>query len=126
MATPDEVKAVGEQQVGVSDFVARLADRIGAGVRASAIFGEPVERDGITVIPVARASWGFGGGIGGETDREDGGGGGGGGFVSPLGYIEVRESGAVFRPIRDPRLVAIVLGTALGVAGLVAVAVSRR
>ena len=65
--------------------------------------GQPVERSGVTVIPVAKATWGFGGGSGGEAGKE-GAGGGGGGFVAPLGYIEVRESGAKFKRIRDPRL----------------------
>ena len=86
---------------------------------ASAVFGQPVERSGITVIPVAKATWGFGGGSGGE-DGKEGTGGGGGGFVAPLGYIEVRESGATFKRIRDPRLISAVLVAAIGVAGLAA------
>ena len=48
-------------------FTERLAETIGAAARASAVFGEPVEGQGVTVIPVARAKWGFGGGSGGTT-----------------------------------------------------------
>lgn len=44
----------------------RLAGKIGSSARATAVFGEAVERDGITVIPVAKARWGFGGGDGGQ------------------------------------------------------------
>ncbi len=40
----------------------RLAERLGATAAASAVFGTPVERNGVTVIPVARVRWGFGGG----------------------------------------------------------------
>ena len=39
----------------------RLAESLGANAAASAVFGTPVERDGVTVIPVARVRWGFGG-----------------------------------------------------------------
>ena len=36
-------------------FVASLAEKLGATARAATIFGDPVERDGVTVIPVAKA-----------------------------------------------------------------------
>jgi uncharacterized spore protein YtfJ len=48
----------------IDGFVVRMADRIGAKVNVKTVFGEPVERDGITVIPVAKVRWGFGGGAG--------------------------------------------------------------
>ena len=44
----------------------RLAEKIGSSARATAVFGEAVERDGVIVIPVAKARWGFGGGDGGQ------------------------------------------------------------
>jgi len=94
-----------EAQVASGDFIQRLAERIGLVAQASAVFGDPVERDGLTVIPVAKATWGVGGGSG-EKSGEQGLGGGGGGSISPLGYIEVRDTGAEFKPIRAPRLFA--------------------
>jgi uncharacterized spore protein YtfJ len=119
----DDVKAELQARIEAGDLVERLAERVGASVHASAVFGEPVERGGVTVIPVAKASWGFGGGSGSEAGKE-GAGGGGGGIVSPLGYIEVRESGAEFKRIRDRRPVAV--AGAIGVAALVGLAVGRR
>jgi uncharacterized spore protein YtfJ len=96
-------------QGGVAGFLDRLANRVGLHARASAVFGEPVERGELTVIPVAKVRAGFGGGTGsmpatgGEGDTLGEGGGGGGGFIaSPLGFIEMRESGATFRRIEDP------------------------
>ena len=88
-------------------FLDRLADRLGVSARASAVFGEPVERGELTVIPVAKVRAGFGGGTGtmpaGEGAREGEGRGGGGGFIaSPLGFIEIGSSGATFRRIQDP------------------------
>jgi uncharacterized spore protein YtfJ len=90
-------------------FLDRLANGVGLHARANAVFGEAVERGELTVIPVAKVRAGFGGGTGsmpaagGEGDTLGEGGGGGGGFIaSPLGFIEVRESGATFRRIEDP------------------------
>jgi len=42
----------------------RLGQAVGQGATVSTVFGEAVERDGITVIPVAKARFGFGGGGG--------------------------------------------------------------
>jgi uncharacterized spore protein YtfJ len=121
----DDVKASVQAQVVKGEFIARLAERIGARAQASAVFGEPVERPGLTVIPVAKATWGVGGGSG-EKAGDQGLGGGGGISVAPLGYIEVRDSGAEFKPIRDPRLTAGIGAAALGLAALVAREIVRR
>ena len=66
------------EKTGSADtFIGTMAEKLGAVARAATVFGEPVERDGITVVPVAKARWGFGGGEGHRKD-EDGAGGGGG------------------------------------------------
>lgn len=84
-------------------FIESLARRVGLHAGAQAVFGEPVERGELTVIPVAKVRWGFGGGTGqGPAGGGTGEGGGGGVAASPLGFIEVRPGGAVFRRIEDP------------------------
>lgn len=87
-------------------FLEGLAERIGTHATVKAVFGEPIERGDLTVIPVARVRWGFGGGQGegGESDGPTGSGlGGGGGAASdPVGYVEIGPAGAVFRPIVPP------------------------
>jgi len=103
----------------------RLAERLGANAAASAVFGTPVERDGVTVIPVARVRWGFGGGGGGggrKAKAQDGWGGGGGVQAAPLGFIEVRDGGAQYRRVHDPlRLVIAALLLPLSFAAAAAV-----
>jgi uncharacterized spore protein YtfJ len=106
------------------DLAARLAKRIGGSVRASAVFGKPVERGGVTVIPVARARWAFGGGSGGDGTQV-GGGGGGAGTVRPVGYIEVRKTGAVYKPIRDWPRVGVTVAASAVAAGLIATRLLR-
>lgn len=102
----------------IDGFVERMAERIGGKASVRAVFGDPIERDGITVIPVAKVRWGFGGGAGrgpiamgpgieGQPEvsmsdaRESGAGSGGGGGVTadPIGYLEIGPDGASFRPI---------------------------
>jgi uncharacterized spore protein YtfJ len=79
----------------------------------------------VTVIPVARATWGFGGGTGTRPEAEgEGEGGGGGGSTSPVGFIELRDGRASFRPIVDPR--PFVLAAAAGLAAGVFAAARRR
>jgi uncharacterized spore protein YtfJ len=83
----------------------QLADRVAHLVSARRITGDPVERGEVTVIPVARSVFGFGGGSGPEADaRGYPGAGGGGGVVLPVGYIEIRDGKTRFRPIFDPIL----------------------
>ncbi|WP_299824790.1 GerW family sporulation protein [uncultured Pontibacter sp.] len=98
----DQEKENGE--AGASTFVERLAQKFGAAAKASHIYGEPVERDGITVIPVAKAVYGFGGGAGKKTE-EEGAGGGGGMVLTPVGYIEIQQGNSKFRSIRDPQTI---------------------
>jgi uncharacterized spore protein YtfJ len=110
------------------NMLERLANRIGGNVRVKTIFGDPVEKDGVTVIPVARARWGFGGGSNsdGNTRENQTGegtsrGGGGRVTVSPAGYVEVRDGRARFHPIYDPANVAQIIVAS----GIVAVLVIR-
>jgi uncharacterized spore protein YtfJ len=90
----------------VDELLERIGQTVGQKAQVSAVFGEPVERDNVTVIPVARTRFGFGGG-GGSGSREgnegSGGGGGGGAAISPMGYIELRNGSAEFKRISTPR-----------------------
>jgi uncharacterized spore protein YtfJ len=69
------------------------------------VFGAPVERGGVTVIPVARIRWGVGGGGGRsgssaiDGERDSGEGAGGGVVADPAGYVEIGPGGAVYQPI---------------------------
>jgi uncharacterized spore protein YtfJ len=94
----------------------RLAENIQVHANAKQVYGEPIERDGATIIPVARVQWGFGGGGIGQGVLERGGG-GGGVRAMPAGFIEIRNGSAEFRPYRSSSDVAVLVGAA--VAGLV-------
>jgi uncharacterized spore protein YtfJ len=74
------------------------------------VFGEPYERDGVTVIPVAHVRGGGGGGddgSGGE-DRNPAGGGGFGLNARPVGAYVIRDGNVRFEPATD--LTRIIVG----------------
>jgi uncharacterized spore protein YtfJ len=108
-----------EKPNSAETFIGSLAEKLGVAARAATIFGDPVEREGITVIPVAKARWGFGGGAGRRKD-EEGSGGGGGIDVNPVGFIELKNGAAEFRPIRTVSLNWLIAG------GLVALVLLRK
>lgn len=58
------------------------------------VLGEPIERDGATIIPMV--SYGFGFGAGGGNSQKNGpnGGTGAGGGIKPLGAIIIDKEGA--------------------------------
>ena len=93
-------------------LVERLAHMINVHANAKQVYGDPIERDGVTIIPVAKVQWGFGGGgLGaGVLERS---GAGGGVRATPAGFIEIRGGDVQFVPFRDASDVGILLGAAL-------------
>jgi uncharacterized spore protein YtfJ len=115
MTTAEEqAQRAAESDLG-SRLLERLATQVGGKAGAKAVFGEAIERDGTTVIPVARVRWGVGAG-GGQGPEGSGSGGGGGVVADPIGYIEVTSAGATFRPIPRSFGPGAVLGGALAIA----------
>jgi uncharacterized spore protein YtfJ len=75
------------------------------------VYGEPIERDGVTVVPAAAVRGGGGGG----GDNEDNGGGGFGLAARPVGAWVVRDGDVSWRPATDlTRLAAIAALALLG------------
>lgn len=83
-----------------AEILERLAEKLGNKASVSTVFGEPVRCDDVTIIPVARFGIGLGAGSGKIASTLEGG--GGGASAVPVGYIEVRDGSAVFKPIRVP------------------------
>jgi len=85
------------------ELLSMLAERIGARLGVATVFGAPVERDGVTVVPVAVARFGIGAGSGSDPSKaQEGEGGGGGGTVVPTGYIELKDGRSRFVPVVPP------------------------
>ena len=93
------------------DILTRVGDQLG--IRR--VFGEPVERDGVLVIPVA-VTIGCGGG--GSGPDEQGSGGGFGGMVRGIGVYSIANGQVRFVPAIDT--------TALAAMGVVLVGLVLR
>jgi len=90
------------------------------GAQARKVFGEPIERDGMTVVPVAKVQGGGGAGGGGVTQGMhagepgtgegvgSGGGAGVGVMAKPLGVYVIRGGKVSWRPALD--LNKVILG----------------
>jgi uncharacterized spore protein YtfJ len=86
------------------------------------VFGEPVERDGVVVVPVAvvRAAAGGGSGRGPEEAGGEGLGGGYGFTARPAGVFVIRDGDVEWRPAVD--VTALALGGQLvAIVGLLVV-----
>lgn len=105
-----------------TDEMVRRIGAIPEAMGAATCFGSPIERNGHTLIPVARINFGygmgFGGGSGGKAIPDDfgasgeggeggGGGGGGGGSSSPVAVIDISDGDVVVKPIHDTTRIAL-------------------
>jgi uncharacterized spore protein YtfJ len=83
------------------------------------VFGDPYEKDGLTVIPAALVIGGGGGGGGTDEKGQEGEGGGFGVIARPAGAYVIKDGEVRWRPAIDPHRVLLVLA-------LVVVASLRR
>jgi uncharacterized spore protein YtfJ len=82
--------------------VSEVAQTIRESLSVKRVFGEPVERDGTTVIPVAKIRGGGGGGGGGNASTGDSG--SGAGFAvgaKPCGAYVIRDGVVRWEPALD-------------------------
>jgi uncharacterized spore protein YtfJ len=99
-------------------------------VSVKRVYGDPYEKNGLTVIPAAAVRGGGGGGVGERGDSDSGGGGGFGLIARPSGAWIIADGTVTWKPAVDVN--RIVLGgqmialTAVVVTGRVLRARSRR
>jgi uncharacterized spore protein YtfJ len=88
----------------VQDVIAQARDAL----TVKRVFGEPYEKDGVTIIPAARVQGGAGGG-GGEAPQGQGTGSGGGfGMTArPVGAFVIRGGELSWRPAVDVTRIAL-------------------
>jgi len=91
----------------------RIGTSLGSTATVKSVFGEPIQAEGKTVVPVAKVSFGFGAGGGtaprnGGAAEKEGGGGGGGVRACPAGALEISATQTRFIPFADLRLLAAV------------------
>lgn len=99
-----------------SQFLQSLAEKLHSSASVKTAYGDPIQAEGKTIIPVARVAYGLGGGYGRIESRHEnehvgegpegqsGGGGGGGVTVNPLGVFEVTQEQTRFIPLRGRKI----------------------
>jgi uncharacterized spore protein YtfJ len=97
----------------IEDLLARARDSFDA----RTVFSEPVEKDGVTVIPAARLTGGGGGGNGEDRKGGRGEGGGLGLIARPVGAYVIKNGEVRWQPAIDVNRIIATLGT-IAVAGL--------
>jgi uncharacterized spore protein YtfJ len=65
------------------------------------VFGEPIERDGVLIIPAAKVAGGGGGGSGPAEGPDSGGGGGFGMQARPAGVFVIKDGEVSWQPAID-------------------------
>ena len=90
------------------------------------VYGEPYERNGVTVIPAASVQGGAGGGSGDQPDGSTGGGGGFGLRARPVGAYIVRGEQVYWEPALDLNRVILGAQAVALVALLVLRSIRRR
>jgi uncharacterized spore protein YtfJ len=82
-------------------------------VEAKMVFADPIERDGLTVIPAARVAAGGGGGNGRDKDGQEGEGGGLGLTARPVGAYVIENGKLRWEPAVDVNRLATIGGAIL-------------
>jgi hypothetical protein len=98
-------------QKDIPPQLAELAETIGRQANATAVFGSPIVDGERTVIPVASARFGLGGGDGLIVKGV-----GGGMTAKPLGFIVIDKHGVRFQRTPQPSLAPLAIGIVIGLA----------
>lgn len=117
----------GEAPAGVG-VVERILERLRDTMTVERVFGEPIERGNVTVVPVAAIRSGGGGGGGGGQEEGSSGSGEGGGFgaiARPVGVYVLADGTVRWKPAYDWTRM-FVIGNLTAVAYFLFARLSRR
>ena len=99
----------------IAEVLAHATERF----EAKIVFAEPVEKDGVTVIPAAKVIGGGGGGSGEDKQGQRGEGGGLGLIARPVGAFVIRDDRVTWEPAVDINRVLATIATVLITAAVV-------
>jgi uncharacterized spore protein YtfJ len=105
-----------ESEMDIQEAIAKAQDAI----TVRRVYGEPYERDGVTLIPAAEIRGGAGGGGGSDASKDASGSGGGYGVnARPVGAYVIEGGRVRWEPAVDVTGIAVrAMVTALGLAFL--------
>ena len=119
--------------MSLRDFFGSLIAGLKESAQVKTVFGEPIRIDNRTIIPVAKAGFGFGSlpvrGAASDTESPPDGGtrAGGAAATSPLGVLDISPEGTQFVAIPDNNPAKVVAAFAVGlILGALLAARGRR
>ncbi len=84
------------------NFIDTLLDKMKTTIKTDSIVGDPITVGDITILPVAKVTFGFGaGGEDLEKSKGFGGGSGGGATIMPIGFLVIKNGEVNLVPIRE-------------------------
>ena len=86
------------------EIIARARDTL----TVKRVYGEPYEKDGVTLIPAAAVRGGGGGGEGTDEEEHGGSGGGFGMSARPVGAYQIKDGEVTWIPAADTNRVILV------------------
>ncbi|HEY1755357.1 MAG TPA: spore germination protein GerW family protein [Bryobacteraceae bacterium] len=92
--------------MNAGDVLEKIGQSLGSTATVKSVFGEPIQVEGKTVVPVAKVAYGFGAGGGHGPVHSEGGGGGGGVRAFAAGALEITPTKTRFVPFPDHRFIA--------------------
>jgi uncharacterized spore protein YtfJ len=114
--------------MGVHQVLEPLLERLHIDANIKTIYGEPINLEGKTIIPVAKVMYGLGGGFGkakttdrdGQTIEKPAGESGGGGIrIVPMGVIEISRDKTHFISLGNEKVSLFVAVLIAFLAGLI-------
>ena len=104
-----------------------LIGQVNEALQARRIFGDPYQKNGLTIIPVATVRGGWGGGEGQASGSSEGHGWGGGGGVTarPVGAFVVKGDEVSWQPTVDVNRIVLV-GQLVALAAIVTAGITIR
>ena len=99
-----------EKKRPISELMGVTMEKIREMVDVNTIIGQPIQTDGMTLIPVSKLSFGFGTGGGESAPSENkpgkenffGGGSGAGVNISPVAFLIVKDDSVKLLPVNPP------------------------
>ncbi len=93
----------------LKDLIQQIKNLVESTSDTKTVYGDPIEKNGSTIIPVSKVSYSGGGGIGkgtGKNELGDDAEGEGGGYgisssIKPIGFIKMNDGKSEFEPIVD-------------------------
>ena len=101
---------------------AELLSGVRDSITVRRVYGDPIEQEGVVVIPAASV----GGGGGGGGDSEDNGGGGFGLRARPIGAYVIKDGEVSWKPAIDVGRMLLGWQVVAGIAALALLAFARR